>query len=385
LATLRRWVNAKVPSYPAAFDDATTLKLVLEDQAKLDPTTRRYARYISVGHLVNETSFEEKLFTFEKRVRATWDSVAAKAALPPEVIDDTATLYRFDLRSARWHRANLPKQELFEVVKQDVASGAADLAPFDLILLDYPYDVAIPAAQLQAWGEFLKAIRPSELVTEVPFLRGDWLVNALLDDNNEPTPLGLDLKSLDELAEAFANTKPAPAGPTFRPFSGATNLVSHGRGWASWSARSVTNDPPAFQVVANAINRSGDTLTEVSLNTPYSLLLTADKDVWLNIHQVYDDGQVLTVKPRGTPQAKANTEKRIVPDDTEDAAFNHVSLPGDRDSMAVWYVIYASDKPLSAPVIVRSRHGSQPIYRIIPSVPRDAAIVRQVVSLNIKR
>ncbi len=382
-ATLQRWIQAMSPSYPAAFDDATTLQRVLENQATLDPTAKQYTRYISLGHLVDKPIASKLISEAARQLQSAWLLVAKPSALNPEPIDDTATLFRFDLRSTGWHTSPLPGSHLFEQMTQDAPSGAVGLGAFDLVLLEYPFTVPIPASLNESWAAMVKAIKPSELVPPVPFLRGDWLGQALLNQEGEPTALGQELLSLAELGEALAKDAPRPVGPKFAPFSGPEKLVSHGGGWGSWYAQNISLAEPPFKLAVQAIDTSSEQLKAIPLEIPYKLKVTADADLTLQVFKVDGDGLVQSVSIPVPNQVYRDKPKLIYPADTGNPAFVHVGLPKDRERLPLWYVVYASDKPLSPPTLVRSRHTKNPIWRIIPAIPGDAKTIRQVLPLEI--
>ena len=52
IAILNRWVGAKAPSYPKAFDTATTRRVLLDDFAQVAEKDRASVRYVSMAHLV---------------------------------------------------------------------------------------------------------------------------------------------------------------------------------------------------------------------------------------------------------------------------------------------------------------------------------------------
>src|SRR5207237_7053334 len=98
---LKKWVAANAPSYPVAFDDDTTLRVMFDD-LETHAADAPHLRYFSFAHLVREDGPVPDLRAEEGKLHRALVGCGVKK--PPEPVDDTATLFRFDTRKAGWDR-----------------------------------------------------------------------------------------------------------------------------------------------------------------------------------------------------------------------------------------------------------------------------------------
>ncbi len=61
IATLKKWIAESAPSYPKAFDNRNTLKVMLDDMDRQPAESIRYLRYLSLAHLVGKMALRRIL------------------------------------------------------------------------------------------------------------------------------------------------------------------------------------------------------------------------------------------------------------------------------------------------------------------------------------
>jgi mono/diheme cytochrome c family protein len=396
LATLKQWVAAQAPGYPRAFDDKTTLALVLDNWAEQKPADQPFLRYVSFGHLVRDDEPLPNLGAAEVALQKALLAASGKSVAPVQV-DSARTLFRLDTRTLGWETP-----DLFDRVEKGVARpDAYPMVPFDLILLEYPHGSAAPAkddARLPAFLKTTKQLRP------VPFLRGDWLSRSLAPG----APLADDLRSLVDLAAAKAkNPDASPCGPVVRPFAAGglasriTAPVVAGRSpLPPLSARYLgsfgpTPDPLGVKVEAVRILKGNAPTFEVEEGEKFRLRVTADRDVRCLLLVVLATGDV-----RVQPLATANEGNLVKPGTSAlfgpkpNTPFEAGGILTGGDSEVEHYVLIAAEQEVPVPTIVRSRHADAfdcpgknqaPIWRFVFEKPPDGATVRKVVPLTVRK
>jgi hypothetical protein len=367
IAKVKAWVEAGAPSYPVGFDDETILKAIADDLDPQDENTRPHLRYLSLAHLVPEAGQSSKLAEVEgnlqKALLAASDGGMKKDPVP---VDDTATLFRLDLRDLNWHHT-----QLFERIEQEKPFGVYSINLFDLILLDNPFAPPKPPTR---------------------FVRADWLAGALWY-KDKPTPLANDLNTLIRLATSKGGE--IPKGPNFRPFIEGKPVSAVVPPLASWSATDVTPDPPPFTFTAALTDMDQKPIKAIKLNAPFRILAECDREVRLTLLTVFDDGQVsLTPVARGNRVAAGKSKVIFQENPDGEQAFTIASISTDktdpsrpkvRDEMTVHYVLFASEGEPKDPIIIRSRHTVNPIWRIIPAEQNSRTTVRKVLKLTVTR
>jgi len=373
IARLKEWIDVGAPSYPAAFDDATTQSLIADDFELQGKQDQPFLRYLSLAHLVPEPGQPSKLAQVEQELqKALLAASDGTMTAPPEPVDDTATLFRLDLRTVGWHHI-----DLFEKVEQEVGKGVFPMIPFDLLLLEDPFVPPTPSKRLEDVLKMMKQLRP------VPYLRADWLTRSLWA-NDKPSPLADDLSALIRLAAKKGAD--ASTGPAFRPFVGGVAVSAVVPPLGSWSATDVTPDPPPFKFTASLTDVEQTPIKAVKLNAPFRILAECDREVRLTLLTVWDDGQ-LSVTPiaRGNRVA-AGKSKAVYPENPDgDQAFTVASISKGRNEMTVHYVLLASGDDRPPPTVVRSRHAANRIWRFVPADPASRTAVRAVLKLTVNR
>ena len=334
LETLKRWVTAGAPGYPAKFGPESAANAVAVDLAARpgDPPGR--FRYISFAHLIVDGQVPD-LRAAEASLRQAL-AVAGGKDITATAVDDAATVYRLDVAKAGWNAPGL-----FTKITERMPAGVADFTPFDLILLEYPYEA--------------KADRDA--------LRGDWLSGVLYG-----TPLAADLKSLPPLAQALADDQRGklPAGPT--PLAAGT-LTARPELLPPPDAWYAGNRNPAPELTL--LNLGPNTPGRVTTGEPFRLQVRSPTPAWFHLILVQADG-VARLQPVAGDNKLAPGELRRLKPPTA-GAFVVGSVLTGKPTAREFYVLLASDVEFPAPEIITSRHGDNKITRF--RVPNPAGRV----------
>jgi hypothetical protein len=406
IQTLKEWIACTAPSYPAAFDDRTTLNAILNDlQQHADQAPN--LRYFSLAHLIKDDADLPNLkkVEFDLQKALTWCGVKPPAGkLPAEPVDGTATLFRFDVRHAGWDN-----HELFF---RSPKGGNADiyrLTPYDLILLEYPHAVTLPPAD--ALAERLNSyVQAARLARPAPFLRADWLAEKVA----RLTPLADDLKSLGELSAALQKQNPRelgkernmPCGPATRAFAAKNPVPAAPKAESArpvlpltaWYSGDCQANAPAFALTVEAIDVGGKTVKEIAPGAPFRLKVTTDRKVNFVLLNVFAnrDVEILRTKQGGFLEAGQHF---LVPPAEGGKAAGGFKIPGiltGEKQANEYFVLLASTEKITPPTIVRSRHAAgnpdcmdekrYPIYRFIFDTDAkfdQSMVVRKVIAITV--
>jgi hypothetical protein len=369
---LREWVEAaNAPAYPTRFDAADAAEVARSDFEQLPADEQRGARYVSFRHLLQDDAPPPNLFEAEKKLyQALAAASGGKLKGGVGYADPAATLIRLNVRPANWDDPNL-----FKVEFGPAAGGVADLTPFDLLLLDNPHAGLAPP---RPGDKYLAWLR------RTPFLRGDWLTDALAD-GAKPTPLADDLAALTRLSAEQERADPAKwtAGPAFRPLHKGGTLKGEAPPLGAWAVGTVTRDPPPFTLTAEAIDVKGAVTDAVKVRQPFRIRVRSSAAVFLELLQVYPTGSVDHRTLRGEFQrVAADTPVELTPD--QRGGFSVDEIPGP--AADAWVVLYASAKQGAVPTVVKSKHPASPIWRVYPTDAEAAtAAVRVAVPLKVTK
>lgn len=144
---------------------------ILADIPTLSLDQRKYARYFSHGHLVDEGADAASLEDHREALIGAVNRLSrGNGKISPKAIDPARTIFRIDLRETGWDA------QPFRAQSPDGKSTKSPVNLFDLVLLEYPYGV-VPKGS--ADFERLKAayLDVASLVRPIAYLRGDWFVN----------------------------------------------------------------------------------------------------------------------------------------------------------------------------------------------------------------
>ena len=374
IAVLKQWIAAKAPSFPKAFDIATTQRTLLDDLEQVEEKNRPFTRYLSTAHLVADGTGTPTLKAVEFNLQRAFAAATEANPAPPKPVDDSATLFRLDIRTLGWHTP-----DLFEKVVDGTEAGVFPMNAFDLILLEYPDAAPIAgpdAARLTRAMVDMKQLRP------IPYLKADWFADALLNKGLH-TPLAEELKSLIRLAEK--KTKPRPEGKLNEEFASRPSLRStvppHG---AFYPKQVAAQAPPFPKLTLEVIDPKGDTIAQVETEEPFRLKLTADADGHFVLLMRWSNGELGVQKVEGGYKFKADKARILSPQKKEAPfAFQISGLLNGKDKGKEYFILLASPGEIAAPTIVRSAHAKFPIWRFLPDPAEPGAVQRAVAEIEV--
>jgi mono/diheme cytochrome c family protein len=159
-ALLRDWVQAGAPPFPTDSGEPYVWRTILADVSALAPEKRANARYVSLNHLSAEEAASQRAVL--ARVLA-YLTPPGKRPAPLAKVDSAGTVLRFDLEEQGWQRRPYK---------------GSTLTLFDLALLEYPYGTLPLDSPL--WPRLAAFLASARQVRPVPYVRGDWLADALV-------------------------------------------------------------------------------------------------------------------------------------------------------------------------------------------------------------
>jgi hypothetical protein len=176
--TLRAWISAGAPAFPAEYGETYVLKKIQKDLATLDAKERPFQRYISFNHLLaDDPPAEEQAVWRDALLKALNHLSLQKQPVPVTPIDPPAnTIFRVDERLLGWDVQPFEAKDPNDP-KADARASRVDL--FDLILLEYPYATlpskfAASDPQQKLLADYVRKANP---VRPILYVRGDWLVS----------------------------------------------------------------------------------------------------------------------------------------------------------------------------------------------------------------
>jgi hypothetical protein len=393
IAVLEKWIGAQAPAYPPAFDDRFVLGAVADDFERESAKDRAGSVgerlcYVSFAHLVRDGQLLPDLAAAERQLNA---ALALASGMPVKVIplDPTATVYRIELDALGWRT-----RAQFEKVERRKPAGAYPLRPFDLLLLEYPFAESRFADPRPLMNRLEKLLDAKVQARPVPFVRGDWLTTALVRDGTL-TPLATDLKSLGALARAFDSGTDKPDGPPVpRPLGTAAPLSiarpADGRTpippLSGWYAGDVAPDPLPFALTAELVS-DGRPVKSVKVDQRFKLKVSSDRRVFLTLLTIQADGEVRIQEVAGGGVLQSNVTRELAPG-PEGFSISGIITGGD--STTEYFVLFASETELPAPVIVRSLHPDRQVWRfLLEQDTKDTfdpnKVVRKVIPIPVSK
>ena len=371
IAVLRQWIAAKAPSYPKDFDPATTQRVLLDDFSQLAEKDRPFARYVSMAHLVPAGTEPPSLITHEFALQKAI-AVATEAASPrPQPVDDSATLFRLDIRVLGWHAS-----DLFGKVVDGSADGVFPMNAYDLILLEYPDAAPVTGpdgARLNLALSEMKQIRP------IPFLKAEWLADALMNKTG-PSQLAEELKSLVRLSTHTGKTK--PVGVLNESFAGRKSIVSATPPLGAFYAKAVSSPAPPFpKLSVEVIDERGNAIKAVDTDDPFKLRIKADADGHFLVLGRWSNGELVIQPVEGGLKLKADQTRILSPKKkVPPFVFKISGLLNGQAKGTEHFIVLASPDEIPVPTIVRSQHSTFPVWRFLPAEPTKPGSVQRVVA-----
>jgi hypothetical protein len=362
---LKRWIAVKAPGYPKAFDAATTQRALLDDFAQVPEKDRASVRYVSMAHLVPAGTEPPSLKAAEVTLQKAFTEASAGAtgdAVKP--VDDTATLFRLDLRALGWDTP-----DLFEKMVEGAAEGKFPMNAYDLILLEYPDAKPITDVRMNQALSEMKQLRP------IPYLKADWL-SAALQFKSKATPLADELKSLIGLGQAGAK----PAAPFNSNFGTHKSVQAEVPPLGAFYPKDVSSPAPPFpKLTLEVIDPKGDKIAQVEAEELFRLKLTPDADGYFFMLMRWSNGEFAVQAVGGGNKLKAGTTRTLAPN-KGGGAFRINNLLNGQETGFEHFILFASPDEIPVPTLVKSVHSKFPIWRFIPAEQAKPGSVQRIVT-----
>ena len=360
IAILKKWMAEKAPRFFKEYDDPTVLQAVFEDWEKQE--SPKNVRYVSLAHRVDNGSGIKSLQAEQLRLQEALDAATTKdRAFALQPVDDAATIFRIDLEKLGW----ADKGYFYEMSPNQTPSEH-DLIPFDLISLENPYLV-------EQQARFEKFLAKPKYGPLTPFLRGDWLADALAPGS----PLAADMKSLVELRGPGER----PCGPKIRAFQKSTSTSTAPVPLTSWYGPE-RHEPFKLEVTLKGA-KPPFTVNEGDL-LPFEVV--SDVGVKFVLLLMISDGSVRIIEPGGGTILKAG-EARMLQTKNQ--------MPFKSAIGTEYFIIIAAPDFVPLPTLVRTEHntidcpkGSGQIWRMLFTNDTKfdpSKAVRKVVTVNVTR
>jgi mono/diheme cytochrome c family protein len=397
IKAVEEWLAAAAPGYPKAFDDPTTLAAILDDYERPErQEARPFLRYVSLAELADKPdaakAIHQAQLKLQKALRPLALAGGPKLELAP--VDETATVFRLDIRSLGWDT-----EDLFQKWGTDnKPAGVFRMVPFDLIQLEQPNPPAVPPKLADRTADALRKMNPHRRdekteplgqLRAAAFVRGDWLADALLSEN-KPTPLADDLRSLVQLAAVLPKADSLPGdkrltGPTYRPRAAGDKPTTGASPFGTFTAGDAASDAAPFTVTAEFVDEGGkQPVREVTRDDGFHIRVKSERDARVTLLRSDPaDGAVEHVRLlNGETRLSAGQPREFLPSTGQ--AFFVNSLPDGPASGRVNFVLFvtAGDRP---PVVIQSKHKANPVWRVVPNGDDPAGVVRKVLPLTVLR
>jgi mono/diheme cytochrome c family protein len=219
-AILRKWIESRAPFFPAEPSEQSVLSSILEDVKKIKEHDKDLAsrpRYISLNHLLSGADPLAELEIYRKALAFAVGKLKEKKlptdrpALVP--IDPGGTIYRISLKELGWDEP---------IYETPLRADPLHVSIMDVILLAYPYGLGLRRAPVSVEFE-REFLEPAHQIRPIAFLRGDWLVGAMLRQ-----PEKNDLRVLPAYPDRNAPSMIAAADRYRAPVTMATALAELG-------------------------------------------------------------------------------------------------------------------------------------------------------------
>ena len=353
---LKKWIGAKAPRYPKAFDDPSTLQVILNDCASQKSPAN--VRYLSLAHRIRDDQEFKSLETEEFQLQQALDAATTKeksVALQP--IDDAATIFLIDIEKLGWMTL-----DLFEEIDLKGKGGNAHpIIPYDLILLENPFPIA--DARFDTFFVKQNHVRPA------PFLRGDWLADVLAPGS----PLAADLKSLVELDAAMKKGGNETCGPKVRAFEKPKTGVEMGSPNPPITAWYGPERSDPFKLEFTLKGKQSPFIVRVGDPLPFEV--TSDREAKFVLLNVFSDGSVRVLPVANGTVLKKNEPRLLEPNAGKPLTIS--SILNGAETATEHFILIAAEGGVPVPIFVRSKHATF-------DCPKDCAPIWRFVSDNEK-
>ncbi len=373
VAILKKWMAEKAPRFFKEYDEPTVLRAIFEDWEKQKSPGN--VRYLSLAHRVDASSEFQSLQAEQARLQTALDAATTKDrsfALQP--VDDAATIFRIDIEKGGW----MAKDLFDEIGTKGEDKGAyGPMIPFDLILLENPFPI-VPQLRFEKFFGSPRHVRPA------PFLRGDWLADALAPDS----PLAADMKSLVELAAIIEKSGETPCGPKVRAFEKPKELLPSGAIAPITSWYGPKPRDPFFKLDFTV---DGSESPSVVVNNALQLTVGSDRDARFRLFNVLSDGGI-RVQGVGIGGEVLNKGDKRDLRTAQGAPFKIAGIITGAETAVEHFILIAAVDEVPMPTLIRSRHatlgckGSGPVWRMLFDDKFDQSkAVRKVIAVNVTR
>jgi hypothetical protein len=273
LNDLKSWIASGAPPFPPEVGEQYVLDKIWEDLASpaLPVAVRAKQRYISFNHLLlspEAANVPPEVYR-DALIEALNHVSRKRTPVRPVSVpgDPTGTLFRIDLGDIGWDERPFELDDPRDPKGKTRVPSPLDW--WDLVLLEYPY-ATVPRPDARTRGLLFRYLREAEMVRPILYVRGDWLVEAILSSPLYEELLGLP-RTARELEEGLRDKPGAGAGTLFAGFSRRNDhhLLARkpSRGGASWWMWDVPGKTLADRARALA---DRDDWFPAKLETPYS-------------------------------------------------------------------------------------------------------------------
>lgn len=387
------WIAAAAPGYPKAFDDPTTLAAVLDDFERPErQEARPFLRYISLADLADKADAAQAIaqaqLKLQKALRPLAVTGGRKLELAP--VDETATVFRLDIRALGWDTPDLFQKRTAD----NKPGGVFRMIPFDLIHLEQPSPPAVPREYADRATDALRKMNvhrrddPLGQLRAAAFVRGEWLADALLKDD-KPTPLADDLKSLVQLAAVLPKADALPddkrlTGPAYRPRAAGDKPTAGATPFGTFTTGDAASDAAPFAVTAEFV-LGGKPAGEVTRDDVFALRVKSGRDGRVTLLRNDPEFGSVEFVPLAADQTRLAADAAMtLTSRTNPDGFMAGTLP-DAASGTVNYVLFVSDADRPPPVVIQSKHRKTPVWRVAPGGDDPTGVVRKVLPLTVLR
>jgi mono/diheme cytochrome c family protein len=384
LETLEKWVNSQAPAFPTSFDDDAVLTIVADDFEKQDAKIKngvaaQTLRYVSFAHLIRDGQPLPDLLAAERELAKAlaWH---LKNLTP---VDPAGTVFRVDLGYVGWWT-----RELFDRVERRKPAGVVPVRPYDLFLLEYPFARNWEESDTRS-KKLEKLLAKTAQVRPIPFVRGDWLTAAILN-GKMGTPLVNEAHSLAALEKSFGRGGKAIDGPPATPFANAKSYTpaddSSILPLNAWYLKDIAARTAPFTLNAEIVSQ-GKVVTEVAVDEPFMLRVSADRKVHFVVLLVEEDGEIRLPEVTGGTLLQPHRERLLAPNGT---AFTVSSILSGGNSATQHFVLFACESELPLPTLIRSQHADNHMWRFLIEPTEKYrfnpnAVVRKVIPVKVNK
>jgi len=385
IAIVKAWIEEGAGEFPRRFDEAYTHARILTDLKAAPEADRKFYRYFSLHHLLEESAGLD-VGKLRDDFRKALSLTASKDVESLKAIDPTATLFRIDLRDIGW---SAPK---FRILDREGKNLPSAFGTFDLLLLEYPF-AEMPTRDSEELVELW--LRPLEQVRPIVYLRADWFVKAV-----EIPGLKADLVALVG----------AVNGPKARGFNAPDKRGPDARGGPlpSIQLRPLTKSipiipidaryvgdydpkPPAPKIEIAVTNKAGKSADTFKPGDRLKIEVRSSETVFISLIQIGADGAIFSHELGPNARAQAN-----VPFDVSFDGKNEGLLLGDELGKQR-FIIFAATEKFAPGDLIQSDNENHLIERYVHrfyELPRKlgdplrfdpARMVRKTASIEVAR